>query len=104
MLIAWIFFYFEDLNYAIGYIKTMIGLSTNVLINTEFLIHLKNNLYFLILSILLSTPLFKNIYIRFKNKIGFSSIVEGVFVIFVLLLSTAFLLGDTYNPFLYFRF
>jgi alginate O-acetyltransferase complex protein AlgI len=57
MLTAWVFFYFEDLNYGINYIKTMIGLSENIIINTEFVIHFQNNIIFLILGILLSTPI-----------------------------------------------
>lgn len=104
MLIAWVFFYFEDLNYGINYIKTMIGLSGNTIIDTELMIHFQNNIYFLMLAILLSTPLFRNIYFRIKNRIVFSQILEGIFVILILLISTAFLLGETYNPFLYFRF
>ena len=64
-----------------------------------FLIY--NYLFLIAISIIGATPLPKKIYSKFKNQL---SILEPVFVVIILLASTAYLVNGSFNPFLYFRF
>lgn len=51
----------------------------------------------------LSTPVLKVIYAKIR-KAKFSVVVETVFAIIIMLLCTASLVSESYNPFIYFRF
>ena len=60
----------------------------------------------MIICIIGSTPLMKNIYekISKKSKEGFVLTADVVKILIVAGLSVAFLISGSYNPFLYFRF
>jgi len=74
--------------------------------DVEIIYHLKNNLVIILISLLASTPFMKNVIIMLRkskmNKI--LCILEPIFYIVLLTLSTAFLIDESFNPFLYFRF
>jgi len=75
-------------------------------INMETIYYLKNYTILLIVSIISATPLLKNIVSKIKNsnyKI-IIDILEPIIYIVLLILSTAFLIDESFNPFLYFRF
>lgn len=57
----------------------------------------------LLVAILLATPLLKNIFIKVKDNVVFG-IFKDVTCIALLILSIAYLVDGSYNPFLYFRF
>ena len=67
--------------------------------DTLFLI--LNYLFLIIISVIGATPFSKNLYIRFKKQL---SLLEPIFIVFLLLTSTAYLVNGSFNPFLYFRF
>jgi alginate O-acetyltransferase complex protein AlgI len=69
--------------------------------NTWF--ELRNNMVLLIISMIGATPLIKNIYAKLKDT-KYGCIVEPIYIICILMLSTAYLIDGSYNPFLYFRF
>ncbi|MFA5528499.1 MAG: MBOAT family O-acyltransferase [Peptostreptococcales bacterium] len=109
---GWVLFYFVDMTQAIAYFRIMIGLSNAPFYTTDMGIRFMNDIYFYIVAILLCTPLVKNFFIRlphrlFKNKkhcvIG-SEIMQALYVGGVIILVCALLVGQSYNPFLYFRF
>ena len=112
MLIGWVFFYYLDIYQGFKFIKIMFAAEGAKFIDTQTLIYLVDNIVLLIFAAIISTPLLKNIYqktiIILKSKgihgqkIG--GIVNAAFVAIILFLSTAALVGKTYNPFLYFRF
>jgi len=56
-----------------------------------------------VIGFVASTPLAKNTWEKVKDK-PFMPLVEGVLCLAALLLCTASLVSDSYNPFLYFRF
>ena len=61
----------------------------------------------IIISIVASTPLLKNICEKLKEKEKLKKtmdILEIVFVFTILILVTSFLIDSSFNPFLYFRF
>ena len=76
------------------------------LINKETIYYLKNYLVLLIVAIISATPLLKTIISKIKEtkykKV--IDILEPITIIILLILSTAFLIDESFNPFLYFRF
>lgn len=68
--------------------------------------YLKNNFVLLIISIIGATPIMKNIISKVKNTKykGIIDFFEVVGCITLLILATAFLIDESFNPFLYFRF
>lgn len=66
--------------------------------------YIVNYLFIAIIAIVLSTPFLENIYIKYIKDKKISIIIEPIFIILVLIISTAFLIDDSFNPFLYFRF
>ena len=76
------------------------------LIDSNVIYYLKSYLILLIISIIAMTPLLKNIINKLKDtKIGIIfDILEPIYYITLLTLTTAFLIDASFNPFLYFRF
>lgn len=109
---GWVLFYFVDITKAIAYFKIMIGATRAPFYTTDMGIRLLNDIYFYIIAILLCTPLVKKFFIRlphilFKSKrqyvIG-SEIMQALYVGGAIIIVCALLVGQSYNPFLYFRF
>jgi alginate O-acetyltransferase complex protein AlgI len=106
MLIGWVFFYYESLPDAIYVIGTMFGMQGQPLIQTEMVLLIKQYWRFIILAVLACTPIFKVVYFKVKGvlKAQLGDWLDALLVGGTLLLATAFLVGSSYNPFLYFRF
>ena len=67
----------------------------------DFIYYLRNYFLVLIIAILGSIKLINNIYERFIKK---NKSLECLVLMMVFILSVAYLVDSTYNPFLYFRF
>ena len=96
VIIGFVFFEIENLKDIFNYFNTMFNLN-NKFIDSTFIYYLTPNITLIIISIISSTPLIKNIldkniYIRF------------IFIILGFILSVSFLVDSSFNPFLYFRF
>ncbi|MGX4601220.1 MBOAT family O-acyltransferase [Faecalimicrobium sp. JNUCC 81] len=105
IMIGWVFFGSETLSYALDYISVMFGLSGNNLVDSTGLYYLYTNLILFVVLLLCSTPIVSKIFkiIIKKGKVVGLSI--AIFVnISVMILSISYLVNETYNPFLYFRF
>lgn len=103
VIIGWTFFYFTKMNEAFAYLKVLFGIANQPFASTELTIIITNNIYWILIAILLCTPLIKVVRKRFyKSALYKSSWIIGNIII--LILSTAVLMGESYNPFLYFRF
>ena len=100
---GWVLFSFED--YAIGlvYLKIMLGLTDHPLLDSFFLYHFYTNGVLLAIGIIASTPLCLHIQQKLENRFV-STILLPIIYAGILLLSTAYLVDESYNPFLYFRF
>nr|WP_122638473.1 MBOAT family O-acyltransferase [Romboutsia sp. Marseille-P6047] len=96
ILISFVLFDITSFNDVFKYYKAMFNFN-NVLIDKTFLYYLVPNISILIIGILASTPIFKNILSKY-------TIIKFIALVLGLIISTAFLVDSTFNPFLYFRF
>lgn len=105
VIVGWVFFEFEKLSSAFKFIKTMFGFNGNILVNDNSLYYLYTNTMLFLLLIICSTPLLKNIIfnIRKKSKL-IGAIIIPLLYIMLIFISTSYLVNQSYNPFLYFRF
>ena len=106
IVISFIIFNSMTVSEILTSIGNMFNITNIEFINTETIYYLKSYLVLLIVSIIAATPLVKNIIVKLKetklNKI--INILEPLTYITLLVLSTAFLIDASFNPFLYFRF
>ena len=103
ILISWTIFAFEDLSKIGNYIKAMF--TNKIIYNQESLYYAKNYIFIIIVGIICSIPVWKNLKEKIdkKNSILLETITSlGYVMIFVL--CTVSLVTDSFNPFLYFRF
>ena len=108
---SWIIFKFTDMALLGTAVKGLFGLNGNGFSSASVSLLFKNNLFFLILCVIAVTPLGKLARQVLKNlseKKEIFYMINGVWEIVhpvVLLLASAMaLVGDSYNPFLYFQF
>lgn len=102
VIIGWLFFRIDSLSYAFYLLKVMIGINPNkvsvyqlgTFMNKEFWI-------ITIVGLIMVTPWGNKIYQKIINKLP---IIEVASLGILLVLSIMQLAGDTYNPFIYFRF
>lgn len=107
IMISFIIFNTSNIKEAISNITGLFGINGEPLINTYTIYTLKSYIFVLIIAICGTTPLFKNIITKIsKNNIinKIINILEPIYIIILLLIVTAYLIDNSYNPFLYFRF
>lgn len=96
------------MSFSIVYFKSLFNIGTTGLIDIESRINLYDNIFLLIASFILATPLLANlinkIYIKFEFKSRRILLMDTLIYIFILVISTVYLVNSTYNPFIYFRF
>lgn len=107
VMISFIIFNANTMNTAWHNIIGLFGFNKEVFINTYTIYYLKSYLLVIIIAIIASTPIPKNIINKLnKNKSLNKAInlLEPIFIIILLLITTSYLIDNSYNPFLYFRF
>lgn len=102
VIFGWVLFDLPSINQAFSYYKFMLGLGNTSFFNLNDLFYLKSYSIILIVSILACTPVLKNLYNMVSLKIR--NYLTPILILSVLIISTAYLVNSTYNPFLYFRF
>ena len=104
VLVGWAMFYYTDTAALIGWFKNAFGIG-NSLYDLVTITTLYSNLWLIIVCVLASTPLpamiFNHICRRYKK---FALVIEPLLVAAGLTACFILLAGQTYNPFLYFRF
>lgn len=107
IIIGFGIFFFEDFSRLLDFFKNIIGLNRNALIDDALKVSFLNNLYLIIIAILLCLPLLDGIK-ELKNKSRivafFGNATAFTFKIVLLFTSSIMLVDATNNPFLYFRF
>ncbi len=101
VLIGWAVFAIEDLGLILIWLQTMFA--GDIWIDQQALFYLKNYAAVLLVGIAAAFPWWKGLLEKAKNGKALQ-VVQAVFWIGLFVLSIAFLVSDTYNPFLYFRF
>ena len=106
IVISFLIFNSNTITEILKSLSNMFNLNNIDIINKETIYYLKSYLILLIISIISATPLLKTTLSKINNtkykKI--IDILEPITYIILLILSTAFLIDESFNPFLYFRF
>ncbi len=107
VIVGWVLFYFEDLQQGIHYITVMFG-NADALYNPNDIIDFYNNIIWAAVAVFFSTPVLKAAEKSFVNKSRYMDAFLGVVIpvinLILLVLCTSLLTGQSYNPFLYYKF
>lgn len=108
---SWILFQFTDFTLLTTALKGLVGLNGNGWMGVDVKLVFRNNVFFLILAAIASTPIGKGLRQMLKNlgrwSKGFfwtNGVWEVVHPVLLLVISAMALAGNSYNPFLYFQF
>ena len=107
VMISFIIFNANSIGEAWNNIIGLFGANGESLINASTVYYLKSYLVVLVIAIIGSTPLLKNIIEKLKTKTNANKIInllEPIAMASILIIVTAYLVDNSYNPFLYFRF
>ena len=103
VIISFLIFSTDNMSDIFNSLGNMFFLNKLDFINSETIYYLKDYFMIIIISIISCTPLFKNIYLKYKdNKI--ISFMEPIILLGLFILCVAFIIDASFNPFLYFRF
>ena len=112
VLFGWVLFKFTSLPLAAAVVRGMFCANGNAFTTFTVTAEVKSHMYLLAFCVLAATPLFSRIA-KLWESAGEQSVLArktygaaayGVVPVALLLLSTACLVGNSFNPFLYFRF
>ena len=104
VVIGWVFFDIDGMKPAFNYLKAMFG-ANGVVIDSTAKYLMGTSLLIFVICIIASTEIIKKIYTKLNSLDG--NVIQyamPVFQLIIMLISTAFLVNATYNPFIYFRF
>ena len=116
VILGWVIFRFESMADILAVLSCLFGGAGQGSWDFPALTSLKNNMFLLAFSIFICLPILRDLYRFIDRKIHASSerhplwgriwnlTVSGLLPAVLLILSTAALVGDSYNPFLYFQF
>lgn len=102
IIIGWGLFYFKDVGQLGEFMVDLFNFGNGICGDQAFNL-IMSNLPMLIIAAVASTPLATMLYTRFEHR-RFMWIPETLYCMGVLAVSTASLVNQSYNPFLYFRF
>ncbi len=103
--VGWVFFEFQSTPEIFNYLKLMFGLADNALIGHFFWAKFRKYSVLFLVCIIGATPCPKNValLIRKKNNKVYT-MMANVYYATLTFMVTAYLVGSTHNPFIYFRF
>ena len=105
VLISFVIFNVESISEIGIFIKSMFGLNGLSFMNFETWYYLKNYIVILVIGIICSTPIIKKGLDKLaESKIKILTILELVIYIGLLIICSAALISNSFNPFIYFRF
>lgn len=94
LLIGWVIFAIDKVSLLTVYLRRLFSFSYTL----DWVYYLNNYLLVFIICFICSTPLILKVYKKMNNTL------KSLIIITLFLLSIAYLVDSTYNPFLYFRF
>lgn len=107
VMISFVIFNAEHMTGALNNIVGLFGANGESFINTYTIYYLRSYIIVIIVALIGATPIPKNIIQKLKEKSKANNIInilEPIFIAILLLIVTAYLVDNSYNPFLYFRF
>ncbi len=107
VVIGWVIFACTDLNVMCSVLKAMFGLGEGIAGGMSEYYMISYGVLFIIAAILAtSVPMriVRRLFLKLNLNNNVKLIIKNCLCVFVLIVSIAFLVGDSYNPFLYFRF
>ena len=108
-LVGWTFFYFEDLGRLKQMLIAMFGFGGRAVLDTQLGFVLMNNIFWIALAVLFCAPLLPGIKARVTQGATLGrqtalTYLQSAACLLMLGACTAMLVGESYNPFLYFKF
>ena len=110
VLISWVIFAFEDLSQVGSYLSSMFGLNGIAFENSETLYYISNYIIIIIIGVICSIPIRSKKRKKeinkdkiYKNQVPIA-IISSIGYVVIVIISTASLVNNSFNPFLYFRF
>ena len=105
VLISFVIFSVEDMGQIGIFLKSVFGLNGLDFMNFETWYYLKNYIVILIIGIVCATPVVKNLLNKLADsKNVIAGVLEAVIYIGLLIICSAALISNSFNPFIYFRF
>ncbi len=109
VIFGWALFYLEDFGQLLHFLQVMVFAADNELWSFKLTFVLKEHSFWLALTVLLCLPIYPIFAKWWEGKIRYdASILYWLGItaiqIFLLFLSISLLVGDSYNPFIYYRF
>lgn len=99
VMLAWVLFSHTDISQAIHSISMLFG-NCPAFYNAVTFYYIRNNAFLFMICFIACTPVAKTKWNVFKKLHWLYPVV----LMILMILSTAFIINGTYNPFLYFRF
>ena len=103
IVLSWVIFAFDSIVDGLNYIKLLFGNSNVGLYDKGSIYILYTNIILFIVLFVSSTDIPKGIWKNIGEKYNVY-LIENIFLLMVFILSVAYLVDQSYNPFLYFRF
>jgi alginate O-acetyltransferase complex protein AlgI len=104
VLVSWVIFQLPSIASIQKYLGNMFGLNGIEALNAESLYTLKSNLLLLVVAAIASVPLFRNVYNKYSEDFWFRGLLMPILYALILVVSVAYIVDSSFNPFLYFRF
>ena len=107
IIISFIIFNANGISQAFKQIAGLFGANGEVFVNNYTIYYLKSYFVIIVIAIIGATPFLKNGINRLKENIKLRKVLnicEPIVLMALLLFVTAYLVDNSYNPFLYFRF
>ncbi|MDD6011229.1 MAG: MBOAT family protein [Oscillospiraceae bacterium] len=102
VMIGWVFFSSSSLSEAFTFISSLFAFSGNPLIDSQAKYLLSENAFSLVIMILGAVGVFDYVSAREEGRLR--KTVKSAMYLCIFVLCVVYLISDTYNPFLYFRF
>ena len=102
VIIGWLIFASTDLSMFSVYFSNMFNIFKYPFIDETFMFYFKSYFIIIVISTLLSMPIYQNIKKKLNSR-GWMIISLILYLVFFFI-TVSYLVSDSYNPFLYFRF
>ncbi|EPY2284156.1 MBOAT family O-acyltransferase [Clostridium sporogenes] len=104
VILGWVLFRANGLMDAINYLSIMFGINKATTVTYQFSYFVNKKLVFwMIISIIGSTPIIGNMLRLYENKKIFQ-MLKTIFIGILLIISIIFIVNSIYSPFIYFQF